>query len=67
MNWTPTLGKKFELGQVNLDTFDHNNQMITFSVITLSGFHCARLFYFLHETLPPPIQGNLVSSQHRGL
>ncbi len=29
-----------ELGLVNLIKFNHNNRMITLSVITLSGFHC---------------------------
>jgi hypothetical protein len=27
------------LGLVNLEQFDHNNQLITLSAITLSGFH----------------------------
>ncbi len=37
---TPSVGKKYELGQINLGKFDHNNRMIALSVITLSGLHC---------------------------
>jgi hypothetical protein len=36
--------KSLLLGQVKMGKFDHNNQMITLSVITLSGFHCIRFF-----------------------
>ena len=31
------------MGQVNLAKFDHNNQMITISVITLRGFQCTKI------------------------
>ena len=33
---------KRDLGQVNLGKFDHDNQMIILSVITISVFHCYR-------------------------
>ncbi len=33
-----------ESGLVNLIKIDHNNRMITLSVITLSGFHCTRIY-----------------------
>ncbi len=33
--------KMFEFGQDNLGKFDHNNRVITLSVITLSGFYCS--------------------------
>jgi hypothetical protein len=34
------------LGQVKMGKFDHNNRMITLSVITLSGFHCSSNLWF---------------------
>jgi hypothetical protein len=40
-----------ELELVNLIKFDHNNWMITLSVITLSGFHCTQISLYLHKAL----------------
>ncbi len=46
MNKTHMLGVKSNLRQVNLGKFYHNNQKITLSVITLSGFHCLKIKSF---------------------
>ncbi len=42
-----------DLGQINLAKFNHNNGMITLSVITLSGFYCIIIWLFLSEIAWP--------------
>jgi hypothetical protein len=62
-----------DLGQINLGKFDHNNQMITLSVITLSGFHCTiftktcfwKLYSnMIHESIPNMSRAIMSSAMH---
>jgi hypothetical protein len=46
MNLIHTLHKN-KFGLVNLDTFDHNNQMITLSMIKLSSIQCKSHFLLI--------------------
>jgi hypothetical protein len=45
------------MGQINLSKFDHNNRMITLSVITLSGFHCITFVEFPFKLSKPHLTG----------